>query len=320
MILAARLREALGVPGLTVEQTLPYRDKGRMKQELDAVGIRTPRHARARTAAECRGAAERIGFPLIVKPIAGGGSADTHRLESMAELARALPRLRHVPEVSVEEFIDGEEFTYDTVVAGGEILYDNIAWYRPRPLLEKQHEWLSPQVISLRHIDAAELRGGREMGRGVLEALGYQDGFSHMEWFRKPDGEVVFGEIGARPPGARTVDTMNFACDLDLYTGWAEAVCHGRLSQPVRRLYNAAMITKRARGQGRIQRIEGLERLRAEFGPRLVCVDLLPVGSPRRDWKLTSVGDGFVMIRDPDLQTTMRLADRVAGELQIYAG
>ena len=31
MVLAARLREELGLPGLTVEQTVPFRDKERMK-------------------------------------------------------------------------------------------------------------------------------------------------------------------------------------------------------------------------------------------------------------------------------------------------
>ena len=46
MILAAKAREALGLPGMTVEQILPFRDKERMKQRLDAAGIRTPRHAR----------------------------------------------------------------------------------------------------------------------------------------------------------------------------------------------------------------------------------------------------------------------------------
>ena len=43
MLMAARLREAIGVPGLTVEQTVPFRDKGRMKEVLEAAGIRTPR-------------------------------------------------------------------------------------------------------------------------------------------------------------------------------------------------------------------------------------------------------------------------------------
>src|SRR5690349_12766248 len=42
MLLAARLREAIGVPGLDVEHTVPFRDKGRMKEVLVAAGIRVP--------------------------------------------------------------------------------------------------------------------------------------------------------------------------------------------------------------------------------------------------------------------------------------
>ena len=95
------------------------------------------------------------GYPLIVKPIAGAGSADTYRVDSAQELADVLPLLRHVPEVSVEEFIDGEEFTYDTVCAGGSILFENIMWYRPRPLQMTMHEWISPVSIVLRDLDVA---------------------------------------------------------------------------------------------------------------------------------------------------------------------
>jgi hypothetical protein len=69
-----------------------------------------------------------------------------------------------------------------------------------------------------------------------------------MEWYRKADGEVVFGEIAARPPGARMVDVMNYATDADLFSAWAEAVTHGRISQPIERRYNAASIFKRAKG------------------------------------------------------------------------
>ena len=109
VMLAARLREALDLPGMRVEQALTFRDKERMKQVLDEAGIRTPRHVRAKTESECREAAERIGYPLIVKPIAGAGSADTYRVENSNELERTLPNVRHVPEVSVEEFIEGEK-------------------------------------------------------------------------------------------------------------------------------------------------------------------------------------------------------------------
>src|SRR5207237_3950238 len=123
-----------GLPGLTVAQTVPFRDKERMKQAIDAAGIRTPRHASTTTVAGVWEATERIGYPLIVKPIAGAGSADTYRVDSATELAEVLPLLRHVPEVSVEEFVDGEEFTYDTVCAGGEVMFENMLWYRPRQL------------------------------------------------------------------------------------------------------------------------------------------------------------------------------------------
>ncbi len=219
MVLAARLREQLGLPGLTVAQTLPFRDKERMKQLLDAAGLRTPRHVAAGTVAGVWAAAERIGFPLIVKPIDGAGSADTYRADSPAELDAVLPSLRHVPQVSVEEFIDGEEFTYDTICADGRVLVENICQYHPRPLMTKMHEWISPITMALRDLDAPGLQGGRELGAAVLRVLGFRDGFTHMEWYRKADGEVVFGEIGARPPGARTVDVMNYATDSDLFLG-----------------------------------------------------------------------------------------------------
>ena len=217
MVLAARLREALGLPGMTVAQTIPFRDKEQMKRVLDAAGIRTPRHRGTTTIAGVRDAVEAIGYPIIVKPIAGAGSAHTHRVNDARELDAVLPDLAGVPRVSVEEFVDGEEFTFDTICADGNVLYENISWYRPRPLIARTLEWISPITLALREPMTDYLAGGRAMGHAVLRALGFQSGFTHMEWYRKSDGEVVFGEIGARPPGARTVDVMNYSCDTDLY-------------------------------------------------------------------------------------------------------
>ena len=319
MMLAAHIRASFGLPGMTAEQTLPFRDKERMKQVLDAAGIRTPRHASTSTVAGAWEAAERLGFPQIVKPIAGAGSADTYRVDSAEELDTVLAMVRHVAEVSVEEFVEAEEFTHDTVCAGGEILFENVCWYRPRPLHARSHEWVSPMTVALRDLDDERLQAGRAMGRGVLAALGFQAGFAHMEWYLKADGEVVFGEIGARPPGGRTVDVMNYATDGDLFRVWAEAVVHGQMSQPLERRYNAASIFKRAEGSGRIVRIDGLERLLAEYGDSVVTIDLLPVGAPRRDWRATLISDGMVIVRHPDLGPLIELADRFASELRLYA-
>jgi hypothetical protein len=319
MLLAARLREELGVPGMDIASTIPFRDKEHMKRALDAAGLRTPRHARASGPHEIRHAATRIGFPLIVKPIMGAGSADTYRVDSTDRLDEVLNRIRHVNEVSVEEYIEGEEYTFDTICVDGEILYFNVAWYRPKPLLGRSLEWMSPQTVTLRDVDAEHLRGGVELGRAVLEALDFGTGFTHMEWFRTPSGEAVFGEIAARPPGARSVDLMNFGSDIDTYVGWAEATCHGTFRQATDRRYNVAVVFKRARGSGHIRRIEGLERLMARYGPWVTCVDLLPVGAPRRNWKQTLISDGYVIVRHPDLATTLEMSDRFGTDLRLFA-
>jgi len=320
MILAGRLRDRLGVPGLSAEQARVFRDKESMKATLDAAGIRTPHHYRARTAQEVREAVERIGFPVIVKPIAGAGSADTYWAHDQGELDGVLERVRHVPEVSVEEFVQGEEHTYDTVSADGRVLFENVAWYRPTPLVARLNEWISPQAVCLRDLALPELRGGIEMGRRALRALGFERGFAHMEWFRKPDGEVVFGEIGGRPPGGRLVHVMNLTCDCDLFVGWAEAVCHARISQDLTRRYNAGIVFKRARGPGQvITRIEGLERLRAAFGEHLAAIELTQPGRPRVDWRQVVSGDGWVVVRHPELGPTLSMADRVGSELELYA-
>ena len=318
MILAARIREAFGLPGMTVAQTVPFRDKELMKRVLDAAGIRTPWHVSARSVADVWEAAEKIGFPIIVKPIAGAGSADTYRVDSAEQLNDVLPMLRHVPEVSVEEFVDGEEFTFDTICAGGQILFEHVLWYRPRPLQMRMHEWVSPVSISLRDIDVPHVQGGREMGRAVLGALGFQSGFTHMEWYRKHDGEVVFGEIGARPPGARVVDLMNVATDGDTYVGWAQAVVHGGM-EPLTLRYNGGAVFKRARGTGRITHSEGFDALMAKYGEHVVMVDILPVGSPRKDWRSTVTGDGMVVVRHHELQPVIDMTEEFARDFQLYA-
>src|SRR3712207_6780182 len=169
--------------------------------------------------------------------------------------------------------------------------------------------------MSLRDIDTEHLAGGRAMGHAVLDALGFRDGFTHMEWYRKADGEVVFGEIGARPPGARTVDVMNYATDADLFRGWAEAVVHGGLSHPIERRYNAASIFKRANGAGRITHVEGLDQLLANYGEHVAALDLLPVGAPRRDWRSVIISDGMIVVRHHDLATCIEMTERFASDL-----
>lgn len=320
MMLAAQLREALGVGGMHCQQTDLFRDKEKMKQAIDAAGLRTPRHTNAIGKAAIREAAATIGFPMVIKPISGAGSAHTHEVRDEAALSRAIDDVGDHREVSVEEFIEGEEFTYDTVCADGEILYENIAWYRPKPIIGRAVEWISMQTVNIRDIDRPTFAPGRALGRGVMDALGFRTGFTHMEWFLTPGGEAVFGEIGGRPPGGRSVDLMNFSHDFDIFVGWAEAITGKPFTQEATKRYNSAAIFKRARGQGRISAIHGLEDLRHRFGEHIVVEDLLPLGAPRRDWKQTLISDGYLIVRHPELEKTLEIADAVGRDLQLDAG
>ena len=319
VLTAARLRERFGVPGMSVATVEGFRDKQLMKERVAAAGLRVPRSVRVRTATDAREGAARLGYPLVLKPISGAGSADTYEVRNERDLEDALARMTHVEEASLEEFIEGEEFTYDTVCIGGKPAFANVAQYLPKPLIARTNEWLSPVIVTVRDLAQPALADGIALGNNVLDALGMGDGFTHMEWFRKPDGEVVFGEIGCRPGGACLVDQMNYTCDIDLFREWARAVCWNTFEARAPRKFNAAIIFKRAIGNGRITKITGLNEFMRRYGEHVVESKLLPIGATRRNWKHTLLSDGHILLRHPDWATACELANIVANDVTLYA-
>ena len=320
VILAARIRERWGLPGMSVNTVRGFRDKQLMKERVKAAGLRVPRSERVFTSADAHAAAERVGYPLVIKPIAGAGSANTYRCATPAELDRSLGQMHGVTEASCEEYIEGEEFTFDTVCIDGKPVYENIASYLPKPIEARSEEWISPVIITVRDMYQERLMPGVELGRDVLTALGMGDGFTHMEWFLTPKGEAVFGEIGCRPGGAHLVDQMNYTSDIDLFREWARAVCHRRFEGSTARKYNAAIVFKRALGQGRITRIEGLGDWLRMCGRWVVEDELLRPGTHRRDWKQTLLSDGHVLVRHPEWAEAHRMAFAAATGIKLYAG
>jgi biotin carboxylase len=319
VILAARLRERFGLPGMSVDTVRGFRDKQLMKERVAAAGLRVPRAHRAHNVKDVWAAVAQTGFPAILKPISGAGSADTYKVESAAELGQVLPRLVNVAEVSCEEFIDGQEYTYDAVCIGGKPVYENVTRYLPNALEMRSLEWVSPIMLSVRDLSEPEVTGGIDLGRRVLLALGMGDGMVHMEWFRKSDGEVVFGEIACRPGGACIVDQINYTSDIDLFREWARVVTLRRFEASTERKYNVAVIFKRAQGQGRITSIVGLRDYLARYGTHVVEDNLLRPGTPRRDWKNTLLSDGYLVVRHPDRDVAREMAFAAAADIKLYA-
>ncbi len=319
VMVAARLREKFGLPGMSVDAVRGFRDKQLMKDRVAAAGLRVPRAHRVHSVKDVWSAIEQIGYPAIIKPISGAGSADTYKVESAKELERILPHMHHVAEAICEEFIEGEEYTYDTVAIDGVPLLENVTQYLPNALEMRSNEWISPIMLSVRDLEQPHIRAGIELGRGVLRALGMGDGMTHMEWFRTPSGEVVFGEIACRPGGACVVDMMNYTSDIDLFREWARVSTHRTFEAPTERKYNVGIIFKRAQGQGRIRHIVGLTEFYNRYRAHIVEDTLLRPGATRRDWKSTLLSDGYLVIRHPDWDAACKMATAAATDIHLYA-
>lgn len=317
---AARVRERLGIPGMSVDTVRGFRDKQLMKERVAAAGLRVPRARRVKSIAEVWGAVEEVGYPAIIKPISGAGSADTYKVVDPADMERILPSMRHVEEAIVEEFISGVEYTYDTVAIDGVPVAENVIQYLPNALEMRSNEWVSPIMLSVRDLEQPHIQQGITLGRGVLKALGMGDGMTHMEWFLTPSGEVVFGEIACRPGGACVVDMMNYTSDIDVFREWARVATTKTFAAPTSRKYNVGIIFKRAQGRGVVQGIVGLTDFYHRHRPHIVEDTLFRPGTPRRDWKQTLLSDGYLVIRHPDWDATYEMAMEVATRVHLYAG
>ncbi|HLU39058.1 MAG TPA: ATP-grasp domain-containing protein, partial [Planctomycetota bacterium] len=222
---AARLRESLGVPGLSSATARLCRDKVAMKDLLRRHGIPCAQSTGAASADEVRAFAERCGYPVIVKPVAGFGTLDTHRADDAAQLERVLTKTRFGDgrRVAVEEFVDGHEGFYDTITDARGVRTDFAAHYFPGCLEAAQQRWISPQIAVTNRIDADGYRELREVGRKVIDVLGIRCSATHMEWFFGSKG-LKFSEIGARPAGEKIWDMYRVGNDLDVFREWALAL------------------------------------------------------------------------------------------------
>ena len=291
-------RETLGLPGLSVAAAVNFRDKSRMKDVLRGAGVPCARHALVGSRAEAEAFAEKVGFPMVVKPPAGAGGKSTFRLDSAPDLANFLER--YPPQQGAptlyEEFVRGTEHSFDSVMIGGRPVWHSISRYMPSPLEVLENAWIQWCVMLPRDIDGPEFDPIREAGINGLRALGLETGLSHMEWFRVHDGRIAISEVGARPPGAQFTSLLSYAHDIDFYRAWPQLMVFDEFEPPPRR-YAAGAAYIRGQGRGRVRRIHGLDEAQRRYGKLVVEARLPREGQPPSD---SYEGDGYVIVRHPD--------------------
>jgi carbamoylphosphate synthase large subunit len=317
----AQVREATHIPGTSVHTAWLCRDKPSMKEALRQAGVPTAASTAADTADEAYAFADRVGYPLILKPRAAAGALDTVKVDSRDELASVLSHLgaQQVASIAVEEFVEGHEGFYDTLSIDGHIVHDFACHYFPNVLDAMRARWISPQFITTNRVDSApDYAEVREMGRRVNAALGIGTSATHMEWFFGPRG-LKFSEIGCRPPGVGAWDLYSAANEMDLYREWAHAIVHGTPSQHASRAYSAGIIALRPDRDGTISGYSGLEEIQARYGPDILDAHLPDPGTPTQPVEAGYMANAYIRMRHPDYDVLRGMLDDVGRTVHVYA-
>ncbi|MER5770841.1 ATP-grasp domain-containing protein [Streptomyces sp. NPDC001985] len=213
------VRSVLGLPGTGFETALAFSHKYVMKRRLADAGLPVTRFAQAAGVAEVPGAAERTGWPCVVKPTFGGGCMNVKVFRSPEEFGAFASspaadglRAARFP-LAVERFVEMEgEYHCDAVVHEGAVVFAAPSRYFA-PSLGQLDNVSGSYCLPAAHPDHDPVL---KLNSRVLQALGLRSGVTHLELFKTSEGLLV-GEVACRPAGAGIVDAVRLQYGVDLH-------------------------------------------------------------------------------------------------------
>lgn len=206
---AAVVNERLGWPGTPPGALETFRDKAKLRAAVgDLAGVPVA-HAVCDTLGEVRRAVARIGYPCVVKPVDGTGSAGVTRLDGPADLA-ALTAIDR-PQL-VEEFLHGTEYSVEAM--------SSPRGHRILAVTEKATTG-APHFVETGHTLPVDLGAGpaaaiADLVAATLDAAGYRYGVSHTEVMLTAAGPRLIESHG-RPGGDRISDMLVLALGEDVF-------------------------------------------------------------------------------------------------------
>ena len=208
--------------------------KSEMKRVFTEAGILTARQHVVDDLASGKAFAEKVGWPVIVKPDIGVGANGAFRLDSEEELIRFYSDLPQVPYV-MEEFMFGDIHTYDAVIDSAcEPLFESMSVYAPVIDSVQNDEDISYYATA----DVPQQL--RELGRKTVKAFRADRRFVHFEFIKLTKdregmgkaGDFAVMEVNMRPAGGHDPDMMNYAQSIDVFRIYAEMVTSDRRMTP----------------------------------------------------------------------------------------
>lgn len=314
----AAVRERLDLPGLRPAVVENFRNKVKMKERFAAHQIPCAKFQRIHSASDAYRFVEQVGFPVILKPICGAGSASTFRVKSYDELQHALWQLSPSPqnEVIAEEFLTGEEHSLETVMQNGKIVWQSVTRYLPNALEAMQNQWIQWRILSPREADSEQYTDIRQAGAAALRALGLETGISHLEWFRRPDGSIAISEVGARPPGAQILTVHSRAHNTNLYEQWIRLMVYGEFQAP-KQCYASGVAFLRGQGSGTVKQVIGLDDVQRKLGSMITDAAIPQFNMPPTG---TYEGEGFIIVRHERTDAVEQALSYIINTVRVFLG
>lgn len=254
----AAVAGALGLVGIRYEAAENATHKLKMRNTFRAAGVSIPSYSGAWSIDEARAIAEKIGYPVVFKPVDNMGSRGVIRVENPAGVENAY---RHAKsnstsgEVIIEEFVDGPELSIDALVYAGEIICTGVAdriIARPPYFVELGHTLPSAQPPEVVDAAIAEMRK-------AVTALGITYGAAKGDVKISARGPVI-GECAARLSGGwMSSHTFPLSTGYSMIRGAIE-IAIGR--KPEIPALSRRIVMERAviGTPGRITRIDGVAK------------------------------------------------------------
>lgn len=292
----AKTRAALDIPGMDSETVRRTLDKSLLKSTLRQAGIVTPPDKIVTTTADAVRFLSIVGFPIMLKPLAGSGALATLLIRSAADLEQALELMQPSPvhPVLAEVFVQGQELCLDTITIDNEPQFHSICCYYPSILEALEQPATQWSCVMRREIDDL-YQDFIQAGLEAVRALSVGNSFTHMEGFVGGDGTLLgFHDATLRPAGARIGPMLGFAYDVDVHRAWARAAVDGCFDGPWERKYAVGTVFLRGLGSGVVQHVAGRDTVINELGLKLVDASWPRAGVKKSE---TYTGDGYVTVR-----------------------
>lgn len=203
---ADALCQLLNIPGNTIELSEARREKGLMGEAVRRAGLRIPQTVQTDDRAALAVWLKQARFPLVVKPVASGGTDNVHLCMDAHAALRAFDQIYGKLNLLggqnraalIQEYIDGTEYVVDCVsFEGRHLTVDFFAYQKSthngRAFIYEKERFLRADDPICRKLEP--------FAHVILDILGFRTGASHMELKINSRGEVVFIEVGPRLNG-----------------------------------------------------------------------------------------------------------------------